>query len=188
METPEEINVRELMDYYGYEGKIGKIRLYFRMLNCWLLQLLASISPHAGITVLLHRMKGVKIGSHVYIGSNVQIDGTYPELITIEDYVSIGMNSMIFAHSNPTNSIWIKKHCYPRKTAPVVIKRGAWIAPGCTILSGVTIGEKSIVGACSLVMTDVKSYTVVAGAPAKPIKELKELRETLLKKAEARRA
>jgi len=109
----------------------------------------------------------------------VQIDGIYPGLVTIEDYVSIGMNSMIFAHSNPTNSIWLKKYVYPRKTGAVTIKRGAWIAPGNTILAGVTIGENSVVGACSLVISDVKPYTVVAGIPAKPIKELKELQEKL---------
>jgi acetyltransferase-like isoleucine patch superfamily enzyme len=180
METPEEINLRELMEYYGYGGKTGKVRLYIRFLKSWLLQFLASISPQSGLTVLLNRMNGVKIGNHVYIGSYVQIDGTYPSLVTIEDYVSIGMNTMIFAHSNPTNSIWLKKHVYPRKTASVTIKRGAWIAPGNTILAGVTIGENSVVGACSLVVKDVEPYTVVAGVPAKPIKELKELREILL--------
>jgi acetyltransferase-like isoleucine patch superfamily enzyme len=180
METPEEINLRELMEYYGYEGKKGKVRLYIRFLKSWLLQFLASISPQSGLTVLLNRMNGVKIGNHVYVGSYVQIDGTYPSLVTIEDYVSIGMNTMIFAHSNPTNSIWLKKHVYPRKTASVTIKRGAWIAPGNTILAGVTIGENSVVGACSLVVKDVEPYTVVAGVPAKPIKELKELREILL--------
>jgi acetyltransferase-like isoleucine patch superfamily enzyme len=180
METPEEINLRELMKYYGYGGKTGKVRLYIRFLKSWLLQFLASISPQSGLTVLLNRMNGVKIGNHVYIGSYVQIDGTYPSLVTIEDYVSIGMNTMIFAHSNPTNSIWLKKYVYPRKTAPVTIKRGAWIAPGNTILAGVTIGENSVVGACSLVVKDVEPYTVVAGVPAKPVKELKELREMQL--------
>lgn len=180
METPEEMNLQELMEYYGYKGKIGKLRLYLRFLKSWFLQFLASISPHSGLTVLLNRMNGVKIGNHVYVGPHVQIDGTYPGLVTLEDYVSIGMNTMIFAHSNPTNSIWLKKYIYPRKTAPVTIKRGAWIAPGNTILAGVTIGENSVVGACSLVIKDVEPYTIVAGVPAKPIKELKELRQKIL--------
>jgi len=182
METPEEMNLRELMEYYGYRGKIGKLRLYFRLLKSWILQFLASVSPHSGLNVLLHRMNGVKIGKHVYIGPNVQIDGVYPRLVTIEDYVSIGMNTMIFAHSNPTNSIWLKKYVYPRKTKKVTIKRGAWIAPRNTILAGVTIGENSVVGACSLVIKDVEPYTVVAGVPAKPITKLEELRQKVASK------
>lgn len=172
------------MEHYGLKGKLGKIRVYLKLLKSWILQLMASFSPHPGFTVLLHRMNGVKVGNHVYIGAYTQIDGLYPHLITIEDYVSIGMNSMIFAHSNPTDSIWLKKYVYHRRTAPVVIKKGAWIAPGNTILAGVTIGENSVVGACSLVLADVKPYTVVAGIPAKPVKELKELKDMLAQKTQ----
>lgn len=174
MATPEEINKRELMEYHKYEGRIGELRLYIRLSKCSLLQNLASISPSSSLTVSFQRKKGCKIGNHVYIGPNVFIDILYPELITIEDYVSIGMNSMIFAHSNPTNSIWIKKHCYPRRVAPVTIKKGAWIAPGVTILCGVNIGENSVVGAHSLVVKDVEPYCVFAGVPAKQIAKLKQ--------------
>lgn len=172
MASPEEINKGELMDYYGYGGSIGKLRLDMRLGKCYFLQLLASIVPTADLAVQLHRGKGCKIGNHVYIGPNVHIDILYPKLITIEDYVSIGMNSMLFAHSNPTNSIWIKKHYYPRKVAPVTIKKGAWVAPGVTILCGVTIGENSVVGAHSLVTRDVSPYTVCAGVPAKEVAKL----------------
>jgi len=101
-------------------------------------------------------------------------------LITIEDYVSIGMNSMIFAHSNPTNSVWIKKHHYPRKVAPVRLEKGAWIAPGVTILCGVTIGENSVVGAHSLVTKNIEPYTVNAGVPAKEISKLEKKHEYAL--------
>jgi acetyltransferase-like isoleucine patch superfamily enzyme len=174
MTTPEEINKQELMEYYGYKGKIGEFKLNIKLLKCYLLQLFASIAPSSNLAVMFHRKKGCKIGNHVYIGPNVHIDILYPKLITIEDYVSIGMNSMIFAHSNPTNSIWIKKHHYPRKVAPVTIKKDAWVAPGVTILCGVTIGENSVVGAHSLVMKDVQPYTVCAGVPAKEIARLQK--------------
>lgn len=174
MTTPEEINRQELMEYYGYKGKIGEFKLNIKLLKCYILQFLASISPSSNLAVMFHRKKGCKIGNHVYIGPNVHIDILYPELITIEDYVSIGMNSMIFAHSNPTNSIWIKKYHYPRKVAPVRIKKGVWIAPGVTILCGATIGENSVVGAHSLVTRDVEPYSVNAGVPAKEITKLKK--------------
>lgn len=173
MENPEEINERELMRFYGYKGRLGKIKLKFRLIRSWVLQFLASISPSSNLAVIFQRARGVKIGRHVFLGPNVSIDLLYPQLITIGDYVSIGMNSMIFAHSNPTCSIYLKKHYYPRKVAPVKIKKGAWIPPGTIILCGVTIGENSVVGAGSIVTKDVDPLTVVAGAPAKPVKKLK---------------
>ena len=172
MENPEEINERELMDYYGYKGKIGKIKLKLRLIRSWILQFLASFSPSSNLAVTFQRARGARIGMHVFLGPNVQIDLLYPQLVTIEDYVSIGMNSMIFAHSNPTCSIYLKTRYYPREVAPVIIKKGAWIPPGTIILHGVTIGENSVVGAGSVVLSDVEPLTVVAGVPAKPIKKL----------------
>jgi len=173
LHTPEEINEVELMQFYGYKGRLGSIKLKYRLFRSWVLQFLASISPVSSLTVIFQRARGVKIGRHVYIGPNVMIDFLYPQLVTIEDYVSIGMNSMIFAHSNPTCSIYLKKNFYPRKVAPVHIKRGAWITPGAIILCGVTIGQNSVIGAGSVVLKDVEPYTVVGGNPAKPLKKLK---------------
>jgi len=179
---PNKVNIKELMDFYGYKGKIGEIKLKIRLLRSWILQALASNSPSSNLAVALQKSRGVKIGSNTYIGPNVHIDLLYPEKITIESYVSIGMNSMIFAHSNPTNSALIKKIEYPRKVASVVIKEGSWIAPGCIILLGVTIGPHSVVGARSMVLKDVPPLTVVGGIPAKPLRELKKLTSYLREK------
>jgi acetyltransferase-like isoleucine patch superfamily enzyme len=172
MENPEKINEHELMDYYGYNGRIGTVKLKAKLLRSWILQYLASISPSSNLAVIFQRARGAKIGNHVFIGPRVEIDLLYPNLVTIEDYVSIGMNCMIFVHSNPTCSIYLKKNFYPREIAPVTIKKGAWIPPGTIILNGVTIGENSIVGAGSVVIKDVKPYTIVGGIPARYIKDL----------------
>lgn len=177
MEEPEEINKRELMEYYGYKGKVGTLKYYFRYLGHWILQTLAKISPHPGLAAKIQSLRGVNIGNHVYLGPGVNLDDLYPSLITIEDYVSIGMNSMIFTHSNPTNSIDIKKYYYPREVAPTMIKRGAWVAPGTIILAGITIGENSIVGAGSVVIRNVEPYTIVGGNPAKLVKKLDKSQE-----------
>lgn len=172
MKEPEEINKKELMDYYGYKGTIGTLKYYFRYFINWILQTLAKISPHPGIAVKLQGIRGVNFGKHVYLGPNVNLDDLYPNLIKVEDYVSIGMNSMIFTHSNPTTSIYIKLNYYPREIASTTIKEGAWIAPGCIILAGITIGENSIIGAGSVVIRDVEPFTIVGGNPAKLIKKL----------------
>lgn len=52
---------------------------------------------------------------------------------------------------------------------PVVIKKGAWLAFGCHILSGVTVGENSVVAANAVVTKDVPPYSVVAGNPARVV-------------------
>ena len=174
MEQPEQINLREVKEFYGYKSKSGTVLYYFRFLYGFVLQTIAKISPHAGLTAALQRLRGVHVGKHVYIGPNTTIDELYPGLITIEDYVSIGMGTMIFAHSNPTCSLEIKQKYYPRKVKPVVIKRGSWIAPGCIILSGVIVGENSVIGAGSVITGDVEPYNVVAGNPARVIKKLNE--------------
>ena len=55
---------------------------------------------------------------------------------------------------------------------PIVIKDGAWIGAGATILAGVTIGKFAIVGAASVVTHDVYDYKVTVGSPARAIKTL----------------
>ena len=52
---------------------------------------------------------------------------------------------------------------------PVKIGRGAWIGAGAIILPGVTVGERSVVGAGSVVTRDVEPLSVVAGNPARPV-------------------
>ena len=168
---PEKINIRELMDYYHLKGVLGALRLRLKIAKNMFLQTLAEFSPTPSMAVMLQRMKGVKVGKHVYIGPKTFIDILYPQLVTIEDYVSIGY-SMIFVHSNPTNSYLIKAKIYPRIVMPVTIKKGAWVAAGCKILPGVTIGEHAIVGANSLVNKDIPSKHLAVGNPAKVIREL----------------
>ena len=169
---PMSLNESELKKYYSLEGFLSGIRLKARLGRSYILQRLADNPPHPKLTTVFQRMRGVHIGDHVHIGPHVDIDFLYPHLVTVEDYVSIGMNSMIFAHSNPTCSIWFKLNGYPRSVAPVLIKKGACIFPGVIVLPGVTIGEHSIVVTGSLVTRNVEPLTMVAGHPARPVKRL----------------
>ena len=172
VEEPEQISLREVMEYYGYKGLIGTLKYYFRFLFSWLFQVLGQICPHPGLAVVLQGMRGVKIGKHVFMGRGIYIDDLYPHLVTIEDYTSIGMDTMIFVHSHAGYSLELKLKYYPRIVKPTTIKRGAWVAPGCIILPGVTIAENSVVGAGSVATRDTEPYTVNAGNPAKLVKRL----------------
>ena len=62
------------------------------------------------------------------------------------------------------------------KTKPIFIGDHVWIGANSTILKGVSIGDGAIVAAGAVVTKDVKPNTIVAGCPAKEIKEIKEWR------------
>jgi acetyltransferase-like isoleucine patch superfamily enzyme len=165
-------NEKELMDYYGYKNYIGKFQLKLKFLNSWFLHSLSYLSPHPSFAINMQRRRGVKIGKSCFIGPYVQLDLIYPDLITIEDNVTIASNTMIFAHINPTASPYLKKRHYPRKTDPVYIKSGAWINPGCIIGPGVTIGCNAVLSIGSIVTSSVPDNCVVGGNPARVIKKL----------------
>ena len=166
------INEEELMEYYGYSGLGGKIKLRSNYLNSWLLHNLAFHSTHSGFAIKMQRSRGVKIGSNCHFNPYAFIDLIYPKLITIGDNVTLGSHSMLFAHSNPTANLFLKKGEYPRKVAEVNIKSGAVINPGAIIISGVTIGENSIISPGSVVTHDVPDYCVVVGNPARVVKKI----------------
>jgi galactoside O-acetyltransferase len=59
------------------------------------------------------------------------------------------------------------------KILPVLISDKVWVGFGASILKGVRIGEGAVIAANSVVTRDVRPYTVVAGNPAKTIREIK---------------
>jgi len=166
------LNEKELMDYYGYKGNVGKMQLRLKVLHSWILHSLAYSSPHSGFAVKMQRVRGVKIGKDCHFCPYVQIDLIYPQLVTIENNVTIGTNTMIFAHMNPTANLFFKKGPYPRKVEPVIIKSGALLTPGSIIMAGVTVGENSIVSPGTVVTQNVPDYCVVVGNPARVVKKI----------------
>jgi putative colanic acid biosynthesis acetyltransferase WcaF len=56
-------------------------------------------------------------------------------------------------------------------TAPIVLNREAWVCAGAYVHLGVTLGEGAVAGARAVVMKDVPAWTVVAGNPARTIKQ-----------------
>lgn len=98
---------------------------------------------NVGLTIMC--AKEVTIGNGVRIGRNVSIrDWNGPHVIINDRYVN---------------------------HAPVHIGDHVWLCTGCTIMPGVTIGEGSVVAANAIVTKNVPSYSLVAGSPAKIIKE-----------------
>ena len=121
----------------------------------------------------IERLRGVKIGKNVFLGGGNVLDRVKPNLITIEDDVSISGSVYILTHSNPTAPLRRILGEASHVIAPVHIKKGAWIAINVVILPGVTIGENSIVSAGSVVVKDVPPNTMVGVTPARFMMEIK---------------
>jgi acetyltransferase-like isoleucine patch superfamily enzyme len=166
------INEDELMDYYGYSGFFGRLQIRVKYARSWIHHYIAYSSLFPGITIIMQRRRGVKIGNGCHISPYVLIDLMYPDMVTIEDNVGIGSNSMIFAHVNPTSNLNYKQSQYPRKIDAVLIKEGAWINPGCIITPGTTIGKNSILSVGTVVSGSIPDNCVVAGNPGRIIKKI----------------
>ena len=118
----------------------------------------------------------VEIQKKAFIGKNCKISShTFIcEGVTIEDNVFIGHNVAFINDSFPratakdgklqTEADW--------KVEPTLVKKGASIGSGSTILSNVIIGENVIIGAGSVVTKNVPPDTIVAGNPAKILRKV----------------
>ena len=166
------INEKEVMDYYGYSGNFGRFKIKIKFLRNWILHSLAYSSPLSSFSVSIQRSRGVKIGKNCHFNPYVLIDLIYPKMIEIQDNVTLGSHSMIFAHSNPSANLFLKQGEYPRKISKVVIKSGAVINPGAIIIAGVTIGENSIISPRSVVTQDIPDYCIAVGNPARVVKKI----------------
>lgn len=120
-----------------------------------LLQHIARFGPGSKIRVYLHRARGVRIGKGVWIGYDVILDTSRPDLITIEDDVAISMRAMVIAHF--------------KESKGVKIERGAFIGPGAIVLPNLVVGQGSVVKAGSVVSQSIPPGTIVQGNPAVPV-------------------
>jgi len=112
--------------------------------------------------------EGLVVGDHSNIGPYCYIG--------CSGHISIGNNVMI----SPRVSIYAENHVFDNTDTPiksqgvkkenVVIEDDCWIASNSILLAGVTIGKGSVVAAGSVVTQDVPPYSVVAGVPARVIK------------------
>jgi UDP-2-acetamido-3-amino-2,3-dideoxy-glucuronate N-acetyltransferase len=118
----------------------------------------------------------VEVQKNVFIGRNCKIQShTFIcEGVTIEDGVFIGHGVTFINDKYPraTNGNGGLQSEADWNVVPTVVKKGASIGSGATVLCNVTIGENSIVGSGSVVTKDVPPNTVVAGVPARVIREI----------------
>ena len=129
-----------------------------------------EIGDNTKIGPFVEIQKGAKIGKNCKIQSHTFIC----EGVTIEDNAFVGHN------------VTFINDLYPRSTAddgslqadkdwtviPTLVKKAASVGSGATLLCGITVGENSIVGAGSVVTKDVPPNTIVAGNPARILRQV----------------
>lgn len=114
-------------------------------------------------------MINVSIGEETFIGHQVLIAGSDQAKITIGNFVDIAPRVVIISGSHDIDML-SNHSAGPGKGEAVWIQDGVWIGANCTILPGVTIGRKAVIGSGSVVVSDIPAFTVAVGNPARPIK------------------
>jgi acetyltransferase-like isoleucine patch superfamily enzyme len=134
-----------------------------------------EVGDESKIGAFVEIQKNASIGKRCKISSHTFIC----EGVTIEDNVFIGHGVMFINDSYPratamdgnlqTEADW--------KVERTVIRKGASVGSGCTILSNITIGENAIVGAGSVVTKNVAPNCIVAGNPARILRYIEQTAE-----------
>ncbi|TAM83883.1 MAG: N-acetyltransferase [Acidobacteria bacterium] len=129
-----------------------------------------EIGDETKIGAFVEVQKNARIGIRCKISSHTFIC----EGVTIEDYVFVGhgvtfINDSYPRATNPDGALQTEKDWKVERT---VIKKGASIGSGSTILANVTIGENAIVGAGAVVTKDVPANTIVVGSPARFLRSI----------------
>jgi acetyltransferase-like isoleucine patch superfamily enzyme len=104
---------------------------------------------------------GFELGYKTDIGAFTYINAKHG--VTIEDFVQIGSHSSIYSVSTIDN-----------KEGKVILKKNCKIGSHSVVMPGVTVGENSVVGACSFVNKDIPANVIAAGVPAKVIGKIDE--------------
>jgi maltose O-acetyltransferase len=110
----------------------------------------------------------IKIGRRSFINYGAIILDVAP--VTIGDEVLIATNVQILTATHPLEAT--RRRAWWETAKPISIADGAWIGGGALVLPGVSIGENAVVGAGAVVTRDVAANTVVAGNPARVVRQL----------------
>lgn len=105
----------------------------------------------------------VKVGRHCWIGPNVILDGSGG--LEIGDHCSISAGAQIYSHNTVFRSTTLGDALVDR--CPTRIGNGVYIGPGAVVQMGCTIGDRSVIGALSLVNKNVPPHARCYGVPGR---------------------
>jgi acetyltransferase-like isoleucine patch superfamily enzyme len=142
-------------------GRDVKLAKFINLYGC-------EVGDETKIGAFVEIQKNARVGRRCKISSHTFIC----EGVTIEDEVFIGHGVMFINDSYPraTTETGELQTAADWKVEQTLVKKGASIGSGATVLCNVTIGEKAIVGAGSVVTRDVPAGTIVVGNPARVLR------------------
>jgi acetyltransferase-like isoleucine patch superfamily enzyme len=126
----------------------------------------------AALRLRLYRAMGVAIGRNVFVGLDTWLDDQFPELIEIEDDVTISFRVTVVVHDDARRMNAVIPGALDGTVAPVRLCRGCYLGACCVILPGVTVGERAVVGAGAVVTRDVPPGKIVLGVPARVVRDV----------------
>lgn len=134
-----------------------------------------SVGPGTRIWAFVHILPGAVIGAacnicdHTFLENDVRIGDRVTIKCGVQVWDGITLEDDVFVGPNATfsNDLFPRSGKHPERYARTLVKRGASIGANATILPGLTIGEKSMVGAGAVVTSNVPPRAIVAGNPAR---------------------
>jgi acetyltransferase-like isoleucine patch superfamily enzyme len=133
---------------------------------------IANLIPPSRLKNYFLSLSGITIGTNVFVGQNVTfIDGYISEGINLEDNCVVSPRAIIISLAYP-NTSELRFNSTVVKFSSVKIGKNAWIGSNACILPGVTVGEKSVLGAGSVLTKSIPDMEIWAGNNAKKIRTL----------------
>ena len=115
-------------------------------------------------------LSGFSIGDDCFLGDECLLD--LAEEIHLEDQVTLAERVLILTHINVGYRDHPLQRHFPARASPVVLERGAFLGAQALILPGVRVGAGAFVAAGSVVTENVPPRTLVAGVPARQVRQL----------------
>lgn len=123
-----------------------------------------------------------KIGSHTWVGPQAYFDA---RALILEDYVGWGPGAKVLGSAHTGDPLTEPLISTALLIKPVTVAFGADIGMNASLLPGVRVGAHAIVGAGAVVTSDVPDYSVVAGVPARVIRDRRGARSELIREESA---
>lgn len=115
--------------------------------------------------------RGLELGAKCFIGDDCLLD--LADRIVLHESVTLAERVTILTHTNVGYADHPLQTYFPAFTAPVIVERGAFIGANATILPGITVGEGTFVAAGSVLTVDTLPWTLVAGVPARALRDVR---------------
>jgi acetyltransferase-like isoleucine patch superfamily enzyme len=137
---------------------------------------LVSVGSHVAIDSGFYCTVGAQLGDYIHVGPYVTVIGGAKASLRMGHFTTISAGCRLICASDAFDGDGFTSTTVPPPyrdrvvNAPIVVEDFAGLATNVVVVPGVTIGEGSVVGSCSLVMASTEPWTIYAGTPARALR------------------